>query len=78
MGGMHFELRRAIILNNYWSENMLKERLLSVDDICEYLGVSRDTIYKWIEAKGLPAYRLGRLWKFKKEEVDGWLKKGSC
>jgi excisionase family DNA binding protein len=53
----------------------MKDRLLSVDDICEYLGISRDTAYKWIETRGLPAYRLGRLWKFKKEEVDNWVKK---
>jgi len=53
----------------------MKERLLSVDDICEYFGVGRETVYKWIDTKELPAYRLGRLWKFKKEEVDKWLKK---
>lgn len=54
---------------------MIRERLLSVDDICEYLGVGRNTVYRWIETKGLPAYRLGRLWKIKKEEVDEWLNK---
>lgn len=53
---------------------MMDEKLLSVDDICDYLGIGRDTVYKWIEVKRLPAYRLGRLWKFKKEEVDRWLK----
>jgi len=53
----------------------MKDRLQSVDDICEYLGVSRDTVYKWIEKRGLPAYRLGRLWKFKREEVEEWVKK---
>ena len=51
----------------------MKEKLLSVDDICDYFGTKRDTIYKWIDKRGLPAYRLGRLWKFKKEEVDRWL-----
>ena len=55
----------------------MKDRWLSVDEICEYLGVSRDTIYKWIEEKGLPAYRLGRAWKLKAEEVDEWVRKGS-
>jgi len=35
---------------------------LSVKDVCDYLGIGRDTIYKWIAAKSLPAYRLGRLW----------------
>lgn len=53
---------------------MNKERLLSVEDICEYFGIGRDTLYKLIYNKGLPAYRLGKLWKFKKTEVDGWLK----
>ena len=56
---------------------MIKERLLSVEDICQYLGLSRDTVYKWIENKGLPAYRLGRLWKFKKEDVDKWLEQNA-
>jgi len=30
---------------------------------------------KYIEGAGLPAYRLGRLWKFRKKDVDRWLKK---
>ena len=57
---------------------MMEEKLLSVDDVCEYLGIGRDTIYKWIAAKKLPAYRLGRLWKFKKKEVDKWIERYSC
>jgi excisionase family DNA binding protein len=56
----------------------MEEKLLSVDDICEYLGIGRDTVYKWIDAKSLPAYRLGRLWKFKKKEVDKWIEKSAC
>lgn len=56
----------------------MEEKLLSVDDLCEYLGIGRDTIYKWISVKNLPAYRLGRLWKFKKKEVDKWIERCSC
>jgi len=55
----------------------MKDRLFSVDEICEYLGISRDTAYKWIDRRGLPAYRLGRLWKFRKQEVDKWIKQGA-
>lgn len=50
----------------------------SAEQIAEYLGVSKDTVYSWISAKGLPAHRLGRLWKFKREEVDGWVKSGGA
>jgi excisionase family DNA binding protein len=39
-----------------------------------WVGVSNDTIYKWIEKHKMPAHRMGRLWKFKKEEVDEWVK----
>jgi excisionase family DNA binding protein len=46
-----------------------------VDEIGSYLGVKRDTVYKWISERGLPAHKVGRLWKFKKENVDEWVRK---
>ncbi len=49
------------------------ERWLSVDEIAVYLGVKRDTVYKWINRKYLPAHKVGRLWKFRKREVDDWV-----
>lgn len=51
----------------------MTDRWLSVDEISVYLGVKRDTIYKWITRKKMPAQKVGRLWKFRKEEVDRWL-----
>jgi excisionase family DNA binding protein len=56
----------------------MQDRWLSVDDICDYLGVKRDTIYKWINEKSMPAHRVGRLWKFKKEQVDAWVEAGGA
>jgi len=57
---------------------MAEDRWFSVDEIADYLGVKRDTLYKWIERKRLPAHKLGRLWKFRKEEVDKWIKAGKA
>ena len=54
----------------------MEDRWLSVDEIAQYLGVSRDTIYNWIATRGLPAHRVGRLWKFKREAVDAWVESG--
>jgi excisionase family DNA binding protein len=55
-------------------ETMMEDRWLSVDEIAAYLGIKRDTIYKWIADKQMPAYKVGRLWKFRKEEVDDWVR----
>jgi len=52
------------------------ERWYSLKEMMEHLGVSRETILKWISKKGMPASKVGRLWKFKKSEVDEWIKSG--
>ncbi len=46
-----------------------RERWLSVEEIAAHLGVNRDTIYKWIAGKQMPAHKLGKLWKFKATEI---------
>jgi len=56
----------------------MTEPWISVDQIAGHLGVTRDSIYRWIDRKGLPAHRAGRLWKFKVSEVDAWLRTGGA
>ncbi|WP_081019839.1 helix-turn-helix domain-containing protein [Ralstonia solanacearum] len=53
-------------------------RWLSVEEIAEYLGVSKDTVYAWISKRNMPAHRVGRLWKFKSDEVDEWVRSGGA
>lgn len=52
------------------------EKWSSLDEIAEHLGVSKDTVYRWIANKQMPAQKIGRLWKFKISEVDEWVKSG--
>jgi len=56
----------------------MAERWLSITDICKHLGVSKDTVYKWINKHEMPAHRMDRLWKFKKEQVDAWIEAGGA
>jgi excisionase family DNA binding protein len=56
----------------------MEDRWLSVEEISRYLGVSSDTVYRRIERHSMPAHRMGRLWKFKKDEIDEWVKAGGA
>lgn len=38
----------------------------------------RESVYRWIDRRGLPARRVGRLWKFKIAEVDDWVRAGGA
>ena len=57
---------------------MKNEPWVTLDDITRHLSVSRDTIYRWIDDRGLPAHKVGRLWKFKVSEVDAWVREGKA
>jgi excisionase family DNA binding protein len=59
-------------------ESAMADRWLSVEEMAEYLGVSRDTVYAWIAKKDMPAHKVGRFWKFKTEEVDEWVRSGKA
>ena len=52
------------------------EKWVTLKEIQAYLGVGRDTILQWIEKREMPAYKVGRLWKFKYSEVDEWVRSG--
>lgn len=57
---------------------MTDDRWLSVDEIAAYLGIKPPTVYKWIDRKKMPAHKVGRLWKFRAEEIDKWVKSGEA
>lgn len=56
----------------------MQDRWLTVDEICQYLSVTNETVYKWIDQRGMPGHRVGRRWMFKQEEVDSWVRSGGA
>ena len=54
------------------------ESWLSVEEISQHLGVSKETIYRWLEKEAIPAHRIGKLWKFRASEVDKWVIDGGA
>ena len=56
----------------------MQERWLTVDEICIYLSATNETIYKWIDVRGMPGHKVGRRWMFKIDEVDAWVRSGGA
>ncbi len=57
--------------------NRLDENYISIEEAAEYLGIKVVTLRTWIKIKPeLPAHKIGKQWKFKKAELDEWVKSG--
>jgi excisionase family DNA binding protein len=52
--------------------------VMDIREASEYLGVSRETLYKYVYEEKLPAFKLGNRWKFKKTVLDRWMEKQSA
>ena len=56
--------------------DMLNDNWISIVDAASYLGVKVVTLRKWIKENKIPAHKIGKLWKFKKSELDEWVESG--
>lgn len=55
---------------------MAREQLLTVNEVAELMRVSNMTIYRLIKSGELPATRVGRSYRLRQADVDGYLTKG--
>ena len=54
----------------------LKE-VMTLREASQYLGISPDTLYKYLSEKSIPAFKLGNRWRFKKDLLDRWMERKS-
>jgi len=47
--------------------------VMNIRQASQYLGVSPDTLYKYVSEAKVPAFKLGNRWKFKKSKLDQWM-----
>lgn len=57
---------------------MKEDKYISLEEAADYIGVKPVTLRGWLKKENLeiPAYRIGKLWKFKKSELDRWVQSG--
>lgn len=52
------------------------ENWIGIQEVAMYMGVTTDTVRNWIKKTNIPAHKVGKLWRFKKSELDEWVKSG--
>ena len=69
----------AEMLSQRWIKDVKpapkEKKYMTVDELSEYLPVSKSTIYSWTHMKQIPYYKLGAQVRFDKDKVKTWLKK---
>ena len=59
-------------------DSNLEDNYINLEKAAEYLNIKPVTLRKWIsQKKDLPAHQVGKLWRFKKSELDEWVHSGS-
>jgi excisionase family DNA binding protein len=48
-------------------------RLLSIQDVAVYTGLSVHTLYTMVSQRRIPFVKMGRLTKFDRSEIDKWI-----
>jgi len=51
--------------------------VMNIRQASQYLGVSPDTLYKYVNEQSIPAFKLGNRWRFKKSKLDQWMEEKS-
>ena len=53
------------------------DKWIGIEEAAFYLDVNKDSIRKWLKKEnGIPGHKIGKQWKFKKSELDAWVRSG--
>lgn len=59
------------------NRDYMAEQLLTLEQVAEYLNVDKFTVYRLLNDKELPAFKVGNQWRFKRKMLENWLMKNS-
>ena len=55
----------------------MERRFLNIDEVAEYLGLKKGTVYSWVCYKKIPHIKMGRLVKFDIRQIDDWMRESA-
>jgi len=55
----------------------MAEKLLTPQEVANFLNIDKFTVYQLLAQKQLPAFKVGNQWRFKRKMIEAWLRKNS-
>jgi excisionase family DNA binding protein len=52
-----------------------KDELLTAAETCRYLKIAPRTLYRYIQDRSMPAFKLGKEWRFVRSDLEQWLRR---
>jgi excisionase family DNA binding protein len=59
-------------IDSYWGDQA--GTIMTVHNLAKYLRLSEAKIYRMARTGGLPAFRIGKTWRFNKRNIDEWIR----
>lgn len=56
---------------------MPADEILTVKELADYLKIAEKTAYRFVAEGKIPAFKVGSAWRFKKDDIDTWIKRQS-
>ncbi|MER3422224.1 MAG: hypothetical protein C4293_02315 [Nitrospiraceae bacterium] len=67
--------KHSQILRSTVTAHPLKDELLTASETCRYLKVAPRTLYRYIQERRMPAFKLGKEWRFVRSDLEQWLRR---
>tara|TARA_Y100001938_G_scaffold69673_1_gene96623 strand:+ start:676 stop:903 length:228 start_codon:yes stop_codon:yes gene_type:complete len=64
----HYKLKGENIMTNL-------DDIISIDEVCSILKMSKRSIYDWCKKGIIPAFKIGNTWRFSSRDLDDWIEK---
>ena len=58
---------------NIWEDQIKDTEFLTAEEVAEYLRLPLSTVYKLVQDKRLPGFKVGKHWRFRKETIQRWI-----
>jgi len=51
-----------------------KSEIMTTDETCRYLKITPRTLYRYLQSRQIPAFKLGKEWRFVRSDLEQWIR----